>query len=81
MVILRHQPDFSGGCFRQREYKDGLIWCLDWLWIHPYARDRKVLTKHWLTFNSKFGDFFIEPPYSKAMQPFIEKHMKHSSRK
>lgn len=58
----------GGGCFRNREHKDGKHWWLDWVWIHPYARNKGLLTKQINYFKERFGDFYPEPPLSKTMQ-------------
>lgn len=63
----------GGGCFRNRNFKDGPVWVLDWVWIHPFMRNKGLLTKHWGYFKSHFGEFHVEPPYSKAMEYFLKK--------
>ena len=57
----------GGGCFRKHKMKEGEIWILDWVWIHPYARNRGMFTKHIEYFKSTFGEFLPEPPLSPAM--------------
>ncbi len=58
----------GGGCFRKRNHKDGEHWWLDWVWIHPYARNKGLLTKRIKYFKEKFGKFYPEPPLSKTMK-------------
>ena len=64
----------GGCCFRHRQYSDGLHWILDWIWLHPYARRRGILKKHWKFFREIFGDdFHVTPPISPAMEAFLAK--------
>jgi hypothetical protein len=49
-------------------------WSLEWVWFHPYYRNRGLLSEAWPHFQKKYGkNFRIEPPLSKAMQRFIDK--------
>lgn len=52
----------------------GLDWSLQWVWIAPKYRRHGILLKHWPVFVERYGDFFIEPPLSEAMQGFISAH-------
>lgn len=64
----------SGGCcFRREQFEDGCKWVLFWVWIHPFFRNRGILTKHWKKFLEQFGEFIIEQPLSDAMRSFLEK--------
>ncbi|MDC3211185.1 hypothetical protein NQU47_01285 [Pseudoalteromonas distincta] len=58
----------GGGCFRKRKVKEGEIWILDWVWIHPYARNKGLFTNRIDYFKEVFGDFLPEPPLSKPME-------------
>lgn len=49
-------------------------WEMQWVWFHPYYRNKGLLTSAWVGFQDKYGkDFGKEPPISKAMQAFINK--------
>ncbi len=71
--IENEWPTLGGACFRLREFSDGTRWLLDWVWIHPYARRRHLLTQAWPFFRSMFGDFDCSPPLTSAMASFLEK--------
>ena len=69
--IFKNYDDkaFGACCFRRREYTDtGKIWALQWIWLHPYFREKGELKKHWPFFKERYGDFHVEGPYSKAMR-------------
>lgn len=59
--------------------KDGDVggngkWGLQWVWIHPYYRNRGLLTEAWPHFEKKYGKCFdIEKPLSKHMESFLNK--------
>lgn len=49
-------------------------WEMQWVWFHPYYRNKGLLASAWKGFEEKYGkDFGKEPPISKAMQAFINK--------
>ena len=48
------------------------MWKLEWIWIHPYFRNRGKLSKYWNEFEAKFGDFLIGSPISNDMAKFLE---------
>lgn len=49
-------------------------WSMEWVWFHPYYRNKGLLTGAWKAFQKKYGkDFLLEPPLSKAMEAFINK--------
>jgi len=56
-------------------------WNLNWVYVHPYERNTGLLTKHWGALEQEFGDFFIEGPYSRAMEGFLNKRMALNSRR
>lgn len=60
-----------GCCFR-RSVKD-LPWRLDWIWLHPFAREKKKLERSWPYFSMMFVHFFVMPPVSKSMYKFLQK--------
>jgi hypothetical protein len=66
-------PIIGVACFRFKRFKDGGIWVLDWVWIHPYERRRGHLKMAWPFFKSMFGDFGLTPPVSPSMANFVRK--------
>ena len=61
-------------CFRWRRDVDPAGYALQWIWFHPYERRKGRLGKAWPYFESRFGKFIIEGPYSPAMKAFLGKH-------
>jgi hypothetical protein len=61
----------GGGCFRTEEPDN---YFLDWVWFHPFARNRGRLKKAWPLFKEKFGEFSVTEPLSAHMKEFIAKH-------
>lgn len=60
--------------FRWRNYSDApgeLV--LNWVWIHPFLRRQGILTAYWGLFRRLYGNFFVEPPLSPAMESFLKK--------
>lgn len=70
---INHHPHrvIGGACFRAINTNSTV---LDWIWLHPFARNRKNLKKHWSKFQEKFGHFTLTPPLSAQMEKFIEKN-------
>ncbi len=65
----------SACCFRWRQWDNAPHgWALQWIWLHPYKRDKGILRELWSTFRYLFGDFHPEPPLSKAMAGFLAKY-------
>lgn len=65
---------FGACCFRRRDYSyHPSPWALQWIWLHPYFRNHDCLSQVWPMFRDKFGNFFVEGPYSKAMAAFLKK--------
>ena len=71
---IDHHPYrvLGGGCFR--ELHDG-AYQLDWVWLHPFARNRRKLKEQWPKFQDKFGAFTITLPLSAHMAKFVEKNV------
>ena len=62
-------------CFRERVYESlGKIWCLDWVWFHPYERNKGHLKEAWPHFRKQYGIFHCEHPLSRPMTGFIAKY-------
>ena len=53
-------------------------WVLRWAWLHPYERGTRHLgrggqfTLAWDQLEERYGDFFVEGPYSRAMYTFMK---------
>lgn len=47
---------------------------LDWIWLHPFARNRKLLKNNWRALTHRFGQFSVAKPVSLQMSAFIQKH-------
>ena len=65
-----------GACaFSQmRDVGESGEWELQWIWFHPYYRNKGLLSEAWPSFVSKYGEnFAIEPPISKHMISFLNK--------
>lgn len=48
-------------------------WVLCWIWLHPFCRNKKLLSNHWKHFCSQFGNFAIEGPLSHQMTNIVNK--------
>lgn len=65
---------FGACCFRWREWEDAPAgWSLDWVWLHPYFRQRQHFTKAWRQFEQEYGSFHLATPVSPSMQAFLGK--------
>ncbi len=64
-----------GACvFRRVECENApACWSLQWVWLHPYFRNRGYLSEIWPEFIQKYGSFNVELPLSAAMEKFLEK--------
>lgn len=49
-------------------------WALQWIWFAPKYRRSGLLESRWSSLVETYGDFYIEPPLSPAMQSFVRKH-------
>ena len=59
-----------GGCtFRNI----GGTWVLCWIWLHPFFRNKRLLSQHWKTLTDELGIFSIVAPLSVAMERFLKK--------
>lgn len=67
-----HFPNYvvGGACFRKRALS---CFVLDWIWLHPYARNRRKLSKYWPRFKEEFKDFVVAEPLSPHMKSFLER--------
>lgn len=66
----------AGACAFSNEHPGpgGVEWTLAWVWIAPKYRGKGLLTAHWPWFVELYGNFFIEPPLSEAMQGFVRSY-------
>lgn len=64
----------GAGRFEWMNWKDAPHgWCLMWIWIHPYYRNRGVLSGLWPTFEAWCPNFYIDTPISPPMDGFLKK--------
>lgn len=63
-----------GGClFSKIKFTKGDdYWALEWIWIHPFFRNRGNLKKNWTQLEENFGNFIIKTPISNDMKAFLE---------
>ena len=61
----------GGGCFRMKHTNK---YILDWIWFHPFARNRGLLKKYWPEFKNEFGNFGFTTPLSAHMEQFVQKY-------
>lgn len=53
--------------------KGGDYWVLEWIWIHPFFRNRGNLKKNWNILEEQFEKFLIRKPISPDMSNFLKK--------
>lgn len=70
-IFTEYDDAIGACCFRKRENKEDSWWALQWIWLHPYFRDRGVLSKHWKFFESRYEIFDVERPLSNAMKQVL----------
>ena len=75
MDLVKNENHFpsrvvGGGVF----VKQGDSYELDWVWLHPFFRNRKILRGHWKQFKQRFGQFSVDSPLSAHMSNFVGKH-------
>ena len=61
-------------CFRERTSGNRKWQALQWIWIHPFSRNRGVLKENWPALKKYHGNFAVEPPLSPAMEHFLFKY-------
>jgi hypothetical protein len=59
-------------CFRLRF--ETQRWAMAWIWLHPFKREKGILTNSHAHFLKEFGNYDIEGPYSQGMAAFIAKY-------
>jgi len=52
--------------------KEPDCWVLNWIWFHPFFRNRGNLKKNWTQLEEEFGNFLIGKPISNDMSSFLE---------
>jgi hypothetical protein len=61
-----------GACYcKKMEFADRDYWVLEWIWLHPFFRNRGNLKKHWGYLEEVFEDFLINKPISHDMKAFL----------
>ena len=67
-----HFPNYviGGACFRRASSAD---YVLDWIWLHPFARNRRNLSRLWPRFKDRFGEFRVTEALSAHMKSFLER--------
>lgn len=71
--LFHNRTRFLGACcFRFNELATP-SWCLDWVWLHPFARRNGHLKNTWPLFCEKYGRFNISEPLSDGMKNFLHK--------
>lgn len=67
-----HWPNrvIGGGVFCNQ----GSVYDLDWVWVHPFFRNKHELSSRWSVFKKRFGNFTVSQPISLHMKAFVEKH-------
>ena len=64
---------FGACCFSKYSFKeDKDYWALEWIWLHPFFRNRGNLKKYWAYLEKNFGDFIIMEPVSNDMKAFLD---------
>jgi len=63
-----------GSCLfsKMKFTKDDDTWALEWIWFHPFFRNRGKLKKNWTELEKDFGNFVIKTPVSNDMKAFLE---------
>lgn len=63
-----------GGCgFSKLPITNEDIWCLEWVWLHPFFRHRGHFTYYWNIFIQEYPQMAIKAPISCEMQEFLNK--------
>jgi len=62
-----------GACeFNPHDTSSGQCWTLEWIWFHPYFREKGYLKKAWPILIAEFSAVIeVRPPYSRAMLNFL----------
>lgn len=72
-----HYPNrvIGAACFHKGETQP---YFLDWIWFHPFARNRGRLSRDWQALQSKFNKFGFTEPLSPHMAAFLKKRTEES---
>lgn len=66
---------YGACCFRYREWKNSEPgWSLQWVWFHPFQREKGHLKNAIPLFKKLYGNFEVEAPYSRAMKQCVDKY-------
>jgi hypothetical protein len=64
---------FGSCCFTKINFpEDKDYWVLEWIWLHPFFRNRGNLKKYWVYLEKNFDDFLVREPVSNDMKKFLE---------
>jgi len=58
--------------FTKIKFTDAEYWVLEWIWLHPFFRNRGNLKKNWKKLEEDFGNFLIREPISNDMDNFLK---------
>lgn len=73
--LIRKLRVVGACCFRWRVWTDRPHgYAMQWIWLHPYVRNKGYLKLCWPYFLHRFGEFLVEPPLSPAMRHFVKKY-------
>lgn len=81
-------PEFEGVLIDSRKFlatfpiaagaagfeRDGDRWIMKWVWLHPYERGTGRFADTWNELERRYGEFYVEGPYSPMMEAFIRKY-------
>ena len=64
-----------GACYfsKMKCTKGEDYWALEWIWFHPFFRNRGNLKKYWAYLEENFGNFIIKEPISNDMKAFLKR--------
>src|SRR6516164_460614 len=59
----------GAACLRYRTYTNvpESFWALQWVWLHPYARHKRLFTAAWPIWLETYGAVELEPPVSPTV--------------
>ncbi len=64
---------FGACCFSKLKFtKDNDCWALEWIWLHPFFRNRGNLKNYWTYLEEEFSDFVVKKPISNDMKAFLK---------
>ena len=73
-----HEVWYGACCFRKRRVPGYEFEALQWIWMHPFMRNKGHLSREWKTLRENHGDFYVESPISDSMIQFLKSHNRDS---